>query len=552
MPELRVSVRSRAGPTVQTVVVPVLGDGDRPSLAAPDRISPSRGERLAAWALVSLGGLAVFHFASWWASPGLIANAILFAAFSVAAWFSVFRMVANWVTLLHVERPRWRPPRAGLRIDVVTTAAPGEPVEMFRTTLAAMVRIRYPHNTTLLDDSGREELRALCRDLGVRYMRREHPGRGAKAGNVNHALPHLDGEFIAIFDPDHVPQPEFLDRVLGYFDDLRVGYVQAAQAYRNQRASLVARGAAEQTYELYGPTMMGLHGLEAPLLFGCHTTFRRAALDGIGGYAVHNAEDLRTCMRVTAAGWRGVYVPEILARGLVPADLATFLRQQFRWSHSVFDLFFRDFWTLAPRWTMLQRAAFFMVGTFYFTGVAILINLILPVVFLGAGLSAATAESFVLHVAPLVAVNLAIRRFGQRYLLSRDERGWHLVGMVLLFASCFAHTAGLLAAAARLSIPYFVTAKRARPGGLRPLRPHIAMAVASVVAVAYSFLAGHPAAGVVQLAALWNAVMMTGAIWFGLEEPQEVPEPDAASVEAVQARVVPHLVGGSVVGGSMD
>jgi hypothetical protein len=78
------------------------------------------------------------------------------------------------------------------------------------------------------------------------------------------------------------------------------------------------------------------------------------------------------------------------------------------------------------------------------------------------------------------------------------------------------------------------------------------MAAVSVVAVTYSFLAGYPAAGVVQLAALWNAGMMAGAIWFGLEEPREVSEADAASVETVQARAVPHLVGGSVVGGSMD
>ncbi len=507
----------------------------------------SRWERLAALALISLGALALVHFAGWWASPGLIANRPLFVLFSIAAWFSAFRMAANWFAILHVERPAWRPPRAGLRVDVVTTAAPGEPLDMFRATLQAMARIRYPHTTYLLDDSGRDELRALCEGLGVRYLRRDHPGVGAKAGNVNEALPQMGGEFVTIFDPDHLPQPEFLNRVLGCFDDPKVGYVQAAQAYRNQGESFIARGAAEQTYELYGSTMMGLHGLEAPLLFGCHTTFRRSALDSIGGYAVHNAEDLRTCMRLTAAGWKGVYVPEILARGLVPADIATYLRQQYRWAHSVFDLLFRDYWRLLPRWSFFQSVAYFMVGTFYLVGLAILINLVLPIVFLLSGLMgvASTVESFTVHIAPLVLANLAIRRFGQRLLLGPEERGWHLTGMVLLFASCFAHVSGLIAAVTGARVPYLVTAKSRQRAGLASVRPHIAVASLSVLAVAYSFLTSQPEAGFMQILALWNAAMMGGAVWIALEEESE---PDATLVEDGQAGSARRLAGGPVVG----
>lgn len=497
--------------------------------------------------LVSLGGQALIYFAYWWTSPGLVAHRTLFALFSVAAWFSAFRMVANWFALFHVKRPGWREPRSGLRVDIVTTAAPGEPLKMFRATLEAMVRVRYPHTTTLLDDSGRDELRALCDELGVRYIRRSRPGRGAKAGNVNEALPQLGGEFVTIFDPDHLPQQEFLDRTLGHFDDAQVGYVQAAQAYRNQSESHVARGAAEQTYELYGSTMMGLNGLDAPLLFGCHTTFRRSALDSIGGYAVHNAEDLRTCMRLTAAGWRGVYVPEVLARGLVPADMATYLRQQYRWAHSVFDLLLRDYWRLLPRWSFFQQVAFFMAGTFYFTGVAILINLILPIVFLFSGLIgvASTVESFVVHIAPLLLMNLVIRRFSQRFLLGREERGWHLTGMVLLFASCFAHVAGLIAAIARINVPYLVTTKSRQSAGLAGVRPHIAVAAASIIAVAYSFLTSQPEAGFIQILAIWNAAMMGGAVWVALEEEYE---PHEELVEGSQGGVVRRLAGDPVVG----
>lgn len=472
-------------------------------------------ERLVAWVLVSIGVETVFYFAAWWRSYDAVTDRFAFTLFAFAAWFSVFRMVANWVGPLVMARPVHKAPAPGLSVDVMTTAAPGEPLPMIRRTLEALVRIRYPHTTYLLDDSARDELRAAAAHLGVQYIRRSRPGQDAKAGNVNHALRRTSGEFVAIFDPDHAPRPEFLDRVLGQFQDPGVGFVQSAQAYANQSDSTVARGAAEQTYELYGPTMMALHGVGAPFLFGCHTTFRRTALESIGGYAVHNAEDLRTAMRLYAQGWRGVYVPEILARGLVPADLGAYLRQQFRWAHSMADLLLRDYWRLVWRWTGWQAAAFFLAGTYYLVGPAILANLVLPVILLfgGGGSFVETAEPYALHLLPIVAVNVAIRRFGQRHFLGREERGWHPAGTMLLFAACFAHSAGVLAAALGRHVRWRVTTKtRQKPQGVAAAWPHAAAATASLGAVVYSALLGQEGIWWVQGAALWNAAVLASAI----------------------------------------
>jgi cellulose synthase (UDP-forming) len=513
----------------------------------------TRGERIAAWVLFSFGLEAIGYFLAWWLAPGQIASRPLFVLFTFAVWFSAARMVANWFALLHMTRPRHRPPPAGLKVDVMTTAAPGEPLEMLRAVLCAMVRIRYPHTTYLLDDSGRDELQRLCAKLGVRYIRRERPGEGAKAGNVNHALDLTSGEFVTILDPDHLPGRDFLDRVLGHFDDPSVGFVQAPQAYRNQQESVIARGGAEQTYELYGPTLMGLHTLGSPLVFGCHTTFRRSALASIGGYAVHNAEDLRTTMRLYAKGWKGVYVPEILARGLTPADLATFLRQQYRWAHSVFDLLFRDFWRLAPRWTFYQRVTFFFGGTYYLVGVVILINLFLPLALLATGWTAPVrlAESFIVHVAPLVAVNFLIRRFAQRFFLSPDERGWHLAGTVMQFAACFAHVAGLIAAMAGTRVPYIVTAKGSpRRGGLGPVRLQGAVAAASGALALHSWWVAQPDALVLRACALWNAAMMGIVVWIALNE--EEGSWDEAGTQRPEEPAVRGLAGPVLAGHRAD
>jgi hypothetical protein len=226
-------------------------------------------------------------------------------------------------------------------------------------------------------------------------------------------------------------------------------------------------------------------------------------------------------MRLYAKGWRGVYVPEILARGLAPADLATFMRQQYRWAHSVFDLLFHDYWRLAPHWTFYQRVAFFLGGTYYLVGVAILINLCLPLIFLATGRMQAVglAGSFLVHLAPLVAVNFLIRRLAQRFFLTPDERGWHVAGTIMQFAACFAHVAGLIAAATGARVPYLVTAKTAdRRGGLGQVRLHAGIAAASAAIALYSVWVAQPDALVLRACALWNAAMMSVVVWIAIDE----------------------------------
>ena len=150
------------------------------------------------------------------------------------------------------------------------------------------------------------------------------PVPGAKAGKINRALAMTTEEFVLVLDPDHVPFPEFLDRVLGPFAYARVGFVPVSPAYYNQRRSFTAAAAAEQTYAFYGPGQMGLYGHGSCVAIGANCTFRRAALDSIGGHGIGLAEDLVTAIRIHAAGWKSVYVHEIVSRGLVPEDLGSF------------------------------------------------------------------------------------------------------------------------------------------------------------------------------------------------------------------------------------
>jgi hypothetical protein len=118
------------------------------------------------------------------------------------------------------------------RVDVVVPSR-GEPLEVLERSLRGYLALEYPRVAVWLpDDAARPELADLCRRLGCRYFSRTD-GRHAKAGNLNHALPHLHGDLLLVFDADVLPQRHFLTRTVGLFDDPRVALVQTPQSYMN-------------------------------------------------------------------------------------------------------------------------------------------------------------------------------------------------------------------------------------------------------------------------------------------------------------------------------
>ena len=132
-------------------------------------------------------------------------------------------------------------------VDVFLTVV-DEPLEMVEENLRAALQIRYPHETYLLDDGGNPAFAALASRLGARYIARDG-NEEFKAGNVNHALDHSGGELIAIFDADHRPDPSFLDRTVGFFDDPEIGFVQVMVTASNSDESLFAEAAAQTAFD---------------------------------------------------------------------------------------------------------------------------------------------------------------------------------------------------------------------------------------------------------------------------------------------------------------
>lgn len=210
-----------------------------------------------------------------------------------AAWLAVPLVVAETYylseSLLYAltiwnARKRPRPPAAppGHTVDVFITTY-DEPLGLVLRTAIAAKKIRYPHHTWILDDGDRPEFRLAARRIGVGYITRgpEWQGRPrlAKAGNINNALFRTDGEFFAVLDADQVPEPSFLDAVLGYFTDDRVAFVQTPQEFWNigRRDPLGSRAEL-----FYGPIQQGKDGWDAAFFCGSNAVLRREAVMALG------------------------------------------------------------------------------------------------------------------------------------------------------------------------------------------------------------------------------------------------------------------------------
>lgn len=150
----------------------------------------------------------------------LLLAAELFGIGSVA-----LHIFCSW-TLVDRRAPA---PPVQASVDILVTTWK-EPVEMLRNTLLAAKAVRHAGIIWLLDDGDREEMKQLAEELGVAYLSRTDRGH-AKAGNLNNALVHSTSDYVAIFDCDHAPSPDFFERTLGYFNN------PAVVSFRRHRTS---------------------------------------------------------------------------------------------------------------------------------------------------------------------------------------------------------------------------------------------------------------------------------------------------------------------------
>jgi len=447
-------------------------------------------QKLSFLTLVILALYFAFRYVSWWFEPqhlpfnyvhtnlyiNLVVNIALFSILSFAVFAGLFIKMASWVTLLSMSTPKPVKPMKGLKVAFVTCFVPGnEPVSLLKTTLKAMTEVEYPHDSWVLDEGDDDEVKALCKELGVNYFTRKgikkyNASTGSfrartKAGNLNSWRDQHEKNYdiVAQIDMDHVPEKDYFNKTLGYFKDPTVGFVGMPQIYQNLK-NWVAKGAAQQTYFFYGPILKGLFGSDIPFLIGTSHVYRVDAMREINGYTTVIAEDHITGLYMHGMGWKSVYVPEILARGNGPTSWASFFNQQMRWSYGMYEILFYHALHLLPKLPLLQRVNYFLLQLYYFTGVATFVGSLLLMLYFVTGLTPANVplEDWLLYAGPSIIISFILQWFMLRFHIDpKNEPKVTLAGILVGIGSSMVFAKAFITFIAGRRHQYLVTPKDA-------------------------------------------------------------------------------------------
>jgi cellulose synthase/poly-beta-1,6-N-acetylglucosamine synthase-like glycosyltransferase len=208
----------------------------------------------------------------------------------------------------------------------------------------AVCRIEYPLGlleVQVLDDSTDETcgIARACverwknKGVDIVYLHRENR-HGFKAGALEAGLKVAKGEFVAVFDADFVPSPDFLQRTVPFFSDVKVGMVQVRWGHLNREYSILTQA---QSIFLDGHFIIEHTARNRSGCFfnfnGTAGIWRRDTIFDAGGWQ-HDTltEDLDLSYRAQLKGWQFIFLPEVISPAEVPVDMNAFKSQQHRWA----------------------------------------------------------------------------------------------------------------------------------------------------------------------------------------------------------------------------
>lgn len=446
-------------------------------------------------------------------------NWVLFGLLIATELFHLGQIVGYCATVW--RRDTGRPFDGGFSapVDVFITVC-GEPVEVVRATVQAAMSMDYPGRFAvhLLNDglvAGKEnwrQIEELAEELGARCLTRVTPG-GAKAGNINHALSVTASPFFVVFDADHVPHPDFLTEVMGYFVDERMGFVQTPQFYVNQDQNRITRVAWDQQTLFFGPIMAGKSRLNSAFMCGTNMAVRRSALADAGGMCEFNiAEDFLTSLFMHEKGWRSVYVPRVLAEGLAPDDFLNYYKQQFRWTRGSLEVIFKYNPLRRTGLSWSQRLQYLLSASYYLSGSVIILDALLPIVFLLTGQTPIVTSTMTLALifVPYMWINL--------YVLQRTSNfSYSYQAIAFSLSAWWLQLTALAAVLTDRKTAFAVTSKSTHDGGrpnfLRLVVPQLVYAGVAVVALLVGWAREGASASLVANVA-WLTVHLAIAVPF--------------------------------------
>ncbi|MEU0201588.1 MULTISPECIES: cellulose synthase catalytic subunit [unclassified Streptomyces] len=473
-------------------------------------------------------------------------------------------MLVNVASVAHATMVARDPvpvvPEPGTRVAFLTTYVPGkEPLAMVRATLEGATRIHHtgPLDVWLLDEGDDPDAKALCAELGVRHFTRlgvpewnrskgVHKAR-TKHGNYNAWIAmHGDAyDFFASVDTDHVPHPDFLERMMGYFRDPDVAFVVGPQVYGNYH-NPVTKAAESQQFLFHALIQRAGNRYRAPMFVGTNNVVRISAVKQIGGLYDSITEDMATGFEIhrhrnpaTHRHWCSVYTPDVLAVGEGPASWTDFFTQQMRWSRGTYETLLKQYWKAPFSMPPGRLLSYTLMLVYYpMTAVNWLLGILSCFLFLwfGASGTQVSASVWMMLYSDAAALQIGLYLWNRRHNVSphEPEGSGGLAGMAMSALSAPIYLKSLGEALLRRPSRFVVTPKGGDASPDRPatFRIHLFWAALLATSLAASAALDHTHAAMRTWAVLAMAISLApAAVWAAtlLKEYRERrPEPAPA------------------------
>jgi cellulose synthase/poly-beta-1,6-N-acetylglucosamine synthase-like glycosyltransferase len=223
-----------------------------------------------------------------------------------------------------------------------------EPPEMVKLTIDSLMALDYPNLEILVIDNNTKDpavwqpVKDYCDRLGdkVRFF---SLGKwpGAKAGALNFALTRTaaDAEIVGVVDSDYLVDPLWLKSLIPYFDDPKVGHVQAPQDHRAWEHDLFKEMINWEYAGFFDIGMVFRNEANAIIQHGTMTLIRKSALEKSGRWAEWCiVEDAELGLRLLRDGYESVYIRDRMGHGLVPDSFLAYKKQRFRWAYGAVQI----------------------------------------------------------------------------------------------------------------------------------------------------------------------------------------------------------------------
>ena len=299
-----------------------------------------------------------------------------------------------------------------------------EALDVVRPTVFAAMAMDWPGhkmNVFILDDGRREEFRRFAAEVGCGYIIRPD-NKGAKAGNINHALAQTDAEYVVVFDCDHVATRAFLQLTVGWMiRDRGLCMVQTPHHFYSpdpfERNLASGQRVPNEGLLFYGLIQQGNDFWGGAFFCGSCAVIRRTALEAIGGVPTETVtEDCHASLRMQKAGWRTAYLRVPLAAGLATERLILHIGQRMRWARGMIQILRIENPLTSRGLSLPQRLCYFMSMFHFLFPLPRFVFLTAPLAFLlfGENVIAASPLAIVAYAGPHIVHSIVTASRMQR------------------------------------------------------------------------------------------------------------------------------------------